>query len=176
MTLKARRLAKLRELFDREHRRLYLCALAVTRNREAAEDAVHDALIAVAELDRELQDLKPYLYRVVRNKALHLARTAARHAGDSSDTEFLQANADSPEAELLVEQVRRHIDSVDSRYQQILIMKLFFDFTFDDIASITENSPNTVATWYRRGLIQLKDMIHATAEYRDIAELRKSAG
>jgi RNA polymerase sigma factor (sigma-70 family) len=174
--LRAQRLARLKELFNTEHRQLCLSALAVTRDRESAEDAVHDALVAVAEVDRELQDLRPYLYRVVRNKALHSLKATARHAGDRVDADFIQAATDTPEAQLLVDQVKRHIESVDSRYRQILLMKLFFDFTFEEIASITENSPNTVATWYRRGLIQLKDTIHESAEFKQFEGIRRSTG
>ena len=159
---------KLQTLFKAEHQRLYVSALAVTRQRSCAEDAVHDALVAVAEVATEPDDLKAYLYRVVRNKALHIIKGRSamllsnvnEDVGNSIIEALVEPTSDSLELHTLAEQVNKHIQQLDSNVQQVLIMKLYSDFTFEEIASITDNSPNTVASWYRRGLVQLKEMIH----------------
>ena len=55
------RLAELKELFASQHKHLYVAALAITRNRASAEDCVHDALLAVAEIETELDDIEAYI-------------------------------------------------------------------------------------------------------------------
>jgi RNA polymerase sigma-70 factor (ECF subfamily) len=154
------RLAKLKELFASQHKHLFIAALSITRNRASAEDCVHDALLAVAEIETELDDIEAYLFRVVRNKAIHRAGHSARYENEVEDQDFIASESITPESKAFMDQVKQHISFLDMNYQQVLIMKLFTDLTFIEIAKITEHSPNTVASWYRRGLTQLKERIN----------------
>lgn len=147
----------LESVFLEHQRRLFASALAITRNRAAAEDAVHDALIAVAALRKAPDDMTAYLFRVVRNKALHNIKQAGRHVAMVED--YLETAPDNAEQATLASQVRQHMVSLSKDEQQVLILKLFEDMTFDEIAGILGASPNTVASWYRRGLVKLKNLI-----------------
>lgn len=157
---RASRLQELQDLFSREHHSLYVAALAITRRRACAEDAVHDALIAVAEVDSQLENLKYYLYRAVRNRALYLAKRQDRLTSIDNDNDFFVSDSQSLELNTLAQQVNQHIGELEEKYQQVLLMKLFSDLTFDDIATIVDAPLNTVASWYRRGLAQLKERLH----------------
>jgi RNA polymerase sigma-70 factor (ECF subfamily) len=150
-------LKQLESVFLEHQRRLFASALAITRNRAAAEDAVHDALIAVAALSKAPDDMTAYLFRVVRNKALHSIKRESRHVELVED--YLDVAPGDAEQAALVAQVRQHMVSLSQDEQQVLILKLFEDMTFDEIAGILETSPNTVASWYRRGLEKLKNLI-----------------
>lgn len=158
------RLAELKELFAGQHKHLYIAALAITKNRASAEDCVHDALLAVAEIQTELDDIEAYLFRVIRNKAIHRAGRSERYENEIEDQDYIVCESTTPEARAFMDQVKRHISYLELNYQQVLIMKLFSDLTFDEISRITENSPNTVASWYRRGLAQLKERINETSQ------------
>jgi len=158
------RLAALKELFASQNKHLFIAALAITRNRASAEDCVHDALLAVAEVETKLDDLEAYLFRVVRNKALHRVNQVARYENTGEEQDYIVSESKSLESNTLIDQVKQHIEFLDMNYQQVLIMKLFTDLTFNEIAKITENPPNTIASWYRRGLTQLKDRIHETTQ------------
>lgn len=98
-----------------------------------------------------------YLFRVVRNKALHNIKQANRHVELIED--YLSAAPDDAEQATLVGQVKQHMNSLSQDEQQVLMLKLFEDLTFEEIAGILEASPNTVASWYRRGLAKLKERI-----------------
>jgi len=154
------RLAKLDEIFSRRNLELYLLALSITRDPSSAEDCVHDSLVAVAELKQNIEDLEPYIFRVVRNKAIHCVKQVAKNDNSGLIREYLISTSDSLETARLLDQIKSHIGLLESNHQQVLIMKLFSDLTFDEIAKITENSPNTVASWYRRGLQQLQELVH----------------
>jgi len=154
-----RRLAKLDEIFGKRNMELYLVAISITRDPSSAEDCVHDALVSVAELKQDIDDLEPYLFRVVRNKAIRCAQKFAKTDNSDVIREYLVSKSDSFESMRLIDQIKAHIGTLDFDHQQILTMKLFSDLTFDEIAKITENSPNTVASWYRRGLKQLQERI-----------------
>ncbi len=160
-TVKVRsRLDELDEIFCRKNLELYLSALAITRDPNSAEDCVHDSLIAVAELKQDIKELEPYLFRVVRNKAIHCVKQIAKNDSSEGIRDYLVTRSDSYENAKLIDQIKEHIGYLDFNHQQVLIMKLFSDLTFDEIAKITENSPNTVASWYRRGLEKLQEKVH----------------
>jgi RNA polymerase sigma-70 factor, ECF subfamily len=148
-------LLALAKLFEQYQRELYITALSITKNRSAAEDVVHDALLSVADSDSKPDNLKAYLFTSVRNKALHRNKYERRY--EQQDHEFLQLSHCSAEHKVLVNQVMKHINDLDANQQQTLIMKLFGNMTFAEIAIITDNSQNTVASWYRRGLSQLQE-------------------
>lgn len=148
---------ELERVFVEHQRRLFAAALAITRNRAAAEDSVHEALVAVAALRQAPDDMTAYLFRVVRNKALHGIRRDSRHVELTED--YLEAAPDDAGQATLVAQVKAHMRALAQDQQQVLILKLFEDLTFDEIAAIMDASPNTVASWYRRGLEKLKTLM-----------------
>lgn len=150
---------QLESVFLEHQRSLFAAALAITRNKAAAEDCVFDALAAVAALKEAPRNMAAYLFRVVRNKALHNLKQSQRQ--QAFDEDYLDAEPGNQELETLLGQVKQHIGSLVADEQQVLILKLFEDMTFDEIARIMEASPNTVASWYRRGLEKLK---HAMGE------------
>jgi RNA polymerase sigma-70 factor (ECF subfamily) len=154
-------LKQLEKVFLQHQRHLYVSALAITRNRAAAEDCVHEALLAVATLREAPRDMAAYLYRVVRNKALHSLKQENRQIalGDTQD-DYLEENPGDAEHTTLVQQIKTQIQTLAPDEQQVLILKLFEDLTFDEIAHIMEASPNTVASWYRRGLVKLKELLN----------------
>jgi RNA polymerase sigma-70 factor (ECF subfamily) len=156
-------LSQLVQLFEVKQKELDVAALSITRDRASAEDVVLDAMLAVSELKQGPDDLLAYLYRTVRNKALHSTKQAKRFTSDSEYSSFIDYNSQAAEEQIFVKQILRQLEKLESNQQQVLIMKLFGDLTFDEIAEITSNSPNTVASWYRRGLLKLKESIHEPA-------------
>lgn len=146
-------------LFQAKQRQLYVAALAITRERGSAEDAVQDALLAVASLRRRPDKLEAYLFRTVRNKALHSVKRDRRFDTGVDLIEFLDVAHCSEEQKILATQVTQQLSELDEDPRQVIIMKLFADLTFNEIAAITANSPNTVASWYRRGIEQLRETL-----------------
>jgi RNA polymerase sigma-70 factor (ECF subfamily) len=77
-------------LYDLTSQRLVRFAITITRNQHDAEDAVQTALVRLARepgLLVEITSPWPYLFKMVRNEALVIARRG-RHlspAGDLSD-------------------------------------------------------------------------------------------
>ena len=158
-------LRQLQDIFHQEQRGLFITALAITREHAAAEDAVQEGLIALSELHTVPNNIKAYLYRVVRNKALLVFRVHSKHAGDSEITnDLIDVDATPADMQILAKQVNKHINLLENNYRQILVMKLYAGLTFEEIAVITDCPLNTVASWYRRGLIQLKELIHGTRQ------------
>lgn len=156
-------LGELADLFQARQNQLYIAAIAITKDRASAEDAVLSAILAVSELKEAPRDLAAYLFQVVRNKALHSNKQAARFTDESALGEFIDLSEQSGEQKVFSQQVLMQLTKLEANKQQVLIMKLFGDLTFDEIANVTGEKPNTVASWYRRGLQKLKETIHEPA-------------
>lgn len=156
-------LAPLATLFESRQEQLFVAAIAITRDRAAAEDAVLDALLAVSQLEQAPDNLLAYVFRTVRNKALHSKQQAQRFTAETDFDEFIDTRSQTPEQQIFLRQILAHLDKLESNQQQVLIMKLFGDLSFQEIAEVTANNPNTVASWYRRGLAQLKESLHEPA-------------
>ncbi len=156
-------LTRLTTLFEARKEQLYIAAIAITRDRAAAEDAVLDALLAVSELKQHPDNLEAYVFRSVRNKALHQHKRAARFQSDAALSTFIDTSDQSADKQIFTAQILKHLEDLENNQQQVLIMKLFGDLTFHEIAEITASNPNTVASWYRRGLTALKEALHEPA-------------
>lgn len=156
-------LAELTELFNQRKEQLFIAAIAVTHDRSAAEDAIADAMLAISQLERAPEDLAAYFFRTVRNKALHSSRANSRFDSDCKLENFVDTSSQSPQQIIFIKEVLMHLRSLPNEQQQVLVMKLFGDLTFSEIAMITATNSNTVASWYRRGLASLKEKIHEPA-------------
>ena len=161
--LKNSLLARLTQLFENRKRHLYVAALAITKDRGAAEDAVHDAMLAVSALQEEPDDLAAYLFKTVRNKALHGSKQLQRFTTENDLSEFVDYGSQPPEQQVLTSQIMKQLHTLNMDQQQVLIMKLFAGLTFEEISEITGSSSNTVASWYRRGISKLKERLNEHA-------------
>lgn len=151
---------QLERLFSSHQHEFFVAALSITRNGAAAEDVVHDALLAVAALETPPDNLKAYVYRVIRNKALYQIKQAQRV--DDSDLDYIDSlslNELNVEERIFIEQALQQVATLQSNHQQVLLLKFFADLSFKDIAEIMDSPMNTVSSWYRRGLQQLQEKL-----------------
>ena len=147
-------LDRLAELLKRHEREYFLRAMSITQDRAAAEDAVHDALVAVAATNPAATDLHAYLCRAVRNHALRL-RPDPREVRLDPDWLTAVARDDALLARSISQALRRLSD--DQR--ETVVMHIYGGLTFQEIARVRGKSINTVASWYRRGINTLKEFL-----------------
>ena len=151
---------RLERLFSSHQHAFFVAALSITRNGAAAEDAVHDALLAVASLETQPRDLKAYIFRVIRNMALQQIKHRERFVEKGLNLDYIdQLSLSDLDAEerILVEQALEQIDSLEPNQQQVLLLKFFADLGFREIAEIMDSPMNTVSSWCRRGLQALQE-------------------
>ena len=149
---------KLGKIFSRYQSQLYISAIAITKNKTYAEDAVHEALIAVAETPTEPNNLKAYLFKVVRTKALYIIKKNKKE--DVNLESILELESIPTEDQYLYKQVIEHIGRLEDEQQHTIVMKLMGGLTFNEIAEATDTSINTVASRYRRGLAILQEKLN----------------
>jgi len=144
---------QLRHFYESHRQELFTYSLALTRNRESAEDAIHNAFQRLLRRGSAPSDLRPYVFRCVRNAAIDNLRQDKRREDGIFDlpNDMDLGPARGSGAEL--QQLLTHL-SEDER--ETIVLKVLDEMTFQEIADLRNASINTVASWYRRGMEKLK--------------------
>jgi RNA polymerase sigma-70 factor (ECF subfamily) len=146
-------------LFDLTSQRLVRFAAAVTRNQHDAEDAVQTALVRVASQPRLLSPTNcpwAYLLRMVRNEALLIARRKKRWTEVNSLHDMITScPVNEMEREEIYREVWSALRTLPPQQAEVVVLKIWEEMTFAQIAAILEDSPNTVASRYQYAMVKL---------------------
>ena len=142
---------------------LYSYVYSILKSSADTEDVLQNVFIRLArsfEKDREISDLRPYLYTMARNEAIRQMEQMKKLPVPS---ESLGSNSVEG-AQLQVEGKRdlsQQLSSLPSEQSDVIILKLFHNLTFKEVAEITKTTLQTVASRYRYGLQKLKGIVTA---------------
>lgn len=154
-------------LYDLTAGRLVRYAQMWTHSRDDAEDALQAAMLKLAAKPKRLADARhPWAYclRVVRNEAVTIVRrrTAARS---------IEAVGNTPAApphdlafQDLADQVRAALAKLPPPQAEVIVLKIWEQMTFSEIAEVLNESPNTAASRYRYGLEKLTRSLQTISE------------
>jgi RNA polymerase sigma factor (sigma-70 family) len=144
---------QLRCFYETNRRELYTYSLALTRNREAAEDAIHNAFQRLLRRGSAPADLRPYVFRCVRNAAIDDLRRERRREDGIFD---LPNDMDSGTPQELGADLQRMLGQLSEDERETIVLKMFDGLTLQEIADLRDVSINTVASWYRRGMEEVR--------------------
>jgi len=147
-------------LYDRHAAGLYRYALMILAEPAAAADAVQQVFVAVLRKGADdLVSAEHYLRRAVRNECFSMLRQRQRSVVAAVDAPLLEAIAgevERPEERLALERALRTLPP-DQR--EVLHLKAFEGLTFQEIATLTTESINTVASRYRYAMEKLREQL-----------------
>jgi RNA polymerase sigma-70 factor (ECF subfamily) len=134
---------------------LYTYALSLTGEREAAEDAVQAAIVNLLRRGRLPSEIRPYVFRSVRNAVRDGAR-ARRGAEAALLDPGAATNGQDPARVRMLEQC---LDRLSDQERETVVLKALNGLTFREIAAVRRRTVNTVASWYRRGLAKMRAVL-----------------
>lgn len=156
---------ELEQLYRKHRQSLFSVALTVTGCSSMAEDAVHEAFVRLCQKsERPEGSLTPYVFAAVRNAAID-CRRRQQHQRNITESIFASAGSDSHSTKVgsttnqhdETESLKSAIDQLDELSRQIVVMKIFSELTFDEIAGVLEMPSATAATRYRRAIMKLEE-------------------
>jgi RNA polymerase sigma-70 factor (ECF subfamily) len=151
-------IANLRTFCVENRQPLFTYALSITRQREAAEDVIQLVFQQLLRRDKPVVDLRTYVFRCVRNAALDSVRRAeVRNHSIFDESTMAAPVATAPFSGWELDQSLRALSADE---QEIIVLKLYDGFTFQEIADTKGVPLPTVASWYRRGLDKLRATLH----------------
>jgi len=156
---------KLDELYDRYGEKMYRYLALRLGSAEDAEDVLQEAFCRLARYSvRWALILNPqaFVFKVLRNEAnRHLARRIRQRTDDQKNPEhmnrpvFVIESLEKDSAAVISEALAQLPDD----QKEVVILKIFQDFTFKEVASICGLSVNTAASRYRYGIEKLRSSL-----------------
>ncbi len=142
---------------------LYTYAVSITHQREAAEDAIQQAFQRLLRRGALPAELRPYVFRSVRNAALDgLRRSVVRHDSVFDETvDPATAVPVAPDA-LSSAELDQLLQCLTPDEREAVVLKIFDAFSFQEIADLRGVPLFTAASWYRRGIARLRARLTQT--------------
>jgi len=156
----------LRRVYEKYRHDLLGLAVTLSRDKAAAEDAIHDAFVSFVRVSPGLRlrtSLRSYLLTAVANRVRSLNRANAKRTVCSVDAEDVSIEMPPPdhaamrtERATLVEQALAQLP-YDQR--EAVILHLQVGMKFREIANSQNVSINTIQSRYRYGLERLRCLL-----------------
>ena len=158
------------EAYELYQRKGLLFARTLTSgNSGDAEDLLEECFVRLWERRAQLskvENLAAYLFTMLRHVFLNRARAAARErqrlvAWAESSGLIVEGPAD---AEFSHGQVSAALAALPDEQRQVVVLKIWGELTFAEVAAVLELSQNTAASRYRRGLERLRRLLGGSDE------------
>jgi len=161
----------LQNLYKQESHRLLGVAMRIVRQRQQAEDVLHDAFLAIwtqaARFDATLGSGRGWIYSVTRNLALNSVRRGAREVSvDEETAEALDAQtsveahhqlADAFEMRASLGRLNDCLSRLEPARRNCILYAYVDGCSHGEIAERTQTPLGTVKAWIKRGMGSLRE-------------------
>lgn len=141
-------------LFEERAAQILLYGRSLGLSHSEAEDVLQETFIAL--LAQTFVPDKPlhYCLRSFRNRALNYRRGFLRRiARELESSRWFERDADeTPEEHAAM----RCLERLPKDQREVILLKIWHEYTFEEIGELLEISPNTAAGRYRYGLQKIK--------------------
>lgn len=146
------------EMLYRQHGpSLLLYATAIAGERARAQDAVHQIFMRLLEegIAAHIVDVKSYLFVCVRNALRNEAMRYQRSVELDPDSCWFTP----PERDYAAERNLRHaLAALPEDQREVIVMHIWGELTFSQIADVLEINANTAASRYRYALASMREI------------------
>lgn len=160
-------------LYEDSAARLVLYGRSLGLSHAEAEDVLHEVFASLLALQERPEKPGHYLVRAVRNRALNFRRSLFRRiAREFEAARWFESQGEESPAERAA---LRCLQGLPTEQREVIVLKIWHEHTFEEIASILELSPNTAAGRYRYGMNKLRACLRES-EPSELHELERSLG
>jgi RNA polymerase sigma-70 factor (ECF subfamily) len=142
------------ELYDAKAAELILYGRALGLSHSEAEDALQETFVALLQQAHAPAQPEHYCVRSFRNRALNYRRGLWRRL--TRELESRRWFERSPDETPYERAAMRCLARLPVEQREVIVLKIWHEYTFEAIGALLELSPNTVAGRYRYGLQKLR--------------------
>lgn len=158
--------SKLLEIYDHYFLQMYNYAISRLKTKPEAEDAVQEAFLALAININKIEDplslaAAGYVMTTLKNKIIDIQRKKKRDMNIMERIEYEYGETDDNTINFLIkneqkEQLRKSAKALKSSERHILLMRLYEERSFEEIAKLTGINEGNVKNVYYRALEKLR--------------------
>jgi RNA polymerase sigma-70 factor (ECF subfamily) len=147
---------EVQRLYDVHGRALLAYACAFLHDPSEAEDVLHQVFLQLLRDGTEISS-PGYLFRAVRNRVLNHLRGQSREVALDVETQWLESPSGSIETVLALQSA---LGTLPEEQREVIVLRVWGQMTFEEVAAVVGVSPNTAASRYRYGLAKLNEVWH----------------
>ncbi len=138
---------------------LMLFARTQTRSEADAEDVLQEAIVEAARKSNGVPPDLPLVYVTLRRRAIDLARSMDRRTAREETVIEITENYwfdDRIEQQETARLIDRAMKRMPKKFREVVVLKIWSELTFAQIAETLDIPLNTAASRYRYGLESLR--------------------
>jgi RNA polymerase sigma-70 factor, ECF subfamily len=155
-------------IYDAKAAELILYGRALGLSHCEAEDVLQETFLVMME--KPLPPVQPehYCVRSYRNQALNYRRSLWRRlTRELESRRWFEKSTGETAAE---QAAMRCLAELPVEQREVIVLKFWHQYTFEEIGELLEVSPNTVAGRYRYGLQKIKSRLEGVLYEKDESE------
>jgi RNA polymerase sigma factor (sigma-70 family) len=144
-------------LYRNKAAELILYGRALGLSGGESEDVLHDTFIALMQLAQPPANPAHYCVRAFRNRAQNYRRTLWRRLTRELESRrwFEKSTGETPAETAAMRALAR----LPAAQREVIVLKIWHDYTFEEISELLDISNNTAAGRYRYGLQKLRSAL-----------------
>ena len=152
-------------LYEAKSADLILYGRALGLSHAESEDVLQETFVKLLKLSETPCQPEHYCLRCFRNGALNYRRSFWRRISRELESMrwFERQQGESPHERLAM----KCLAGLPQEQREVIVLKVWHSYTFEEIGQILEVSPNTAAGRYRYGLKKLKNCLKGVDYERD---------
>jgi RNA polymerase sigma-70 factor (ECF subfamily) len=132
----------------------YACALLGVR--ASAQDVLHTVFLKLMNEKEIISNPVPYVYRALRNTALNVQRQESRLIPLEDEAAWFEPISLMSEVALAVQEA---LLALPSEQREVVVLHLWSEMTFCEIAALIRIPSDTAASRYRYALSKLRELL-----------------
>lgn len=142
------------DLYEAKAAELILYGRALGLSHSEAEDVVQETFVALLQRGQTPSKPDHYCVRSFRNRALNYRRGLWRRLARELESHrwFEHSPGETPQERAAM----RCLAELPVEQREVIVLKIWHEYTFEEIGELLDTSPNTVAGRYRYGLQKLR--------------------
>jgi RNA polymerase sigma-70 factor (ECF subfamily) len=144
---------------------LVLYGRALGLSHSEAEDVLQETFMALMQRPAPPDNPEHYCVRSFRNRALNYRRSLWRRLARECESQrwFERSPAETGAERAAM----RALATLPAEQREVIVLKIWHEYTFEEIGELIEISPNTAAGRYRYGLQKLRTCLNGESYERD---------
>lgn len=163
----------IKDLFESYNKDIYRYAYSITLNEDEAKDTVSEVFSKLINKDlNQVENYKAYLLTTARNVVYKKYAKESKLTNLDETQEFEDIDTKSSEAtaidSYLIDVIKIQLNKLDPSSREVILLKVWEDYKFSEIAEIINQKESTVKLRYYRGLEKLKENINSSTKLKSV--------